>query len=60
MRDYFTFSKLVIFSKCRCHRVVFTWVFFLSLLWELAHDRIYNLLGKDFFELGAITQKGYW
>ena len=51
MRDYVTFSKFTtkprlreIFSNFRCLRVVFTWVFFSSLLlWELVHDKIYIL-----------------
>ena len=51
MRDYFTGSKFAtkscygdIFSNFRRLRVVFTGIFFSSLLfWELARDKIYNL-----------------
>ena len=51
MRDYVTCSKFTTkprlrdnFSNLSCLRVVFTWVFFSSLLlWELAHNKIYNL-----------------
>ena len=51
MRDYITCPKFTtkprlpdIFSNFLCLRVVFTWVFFSSLLlWELVHDKIQNL-----------------
>lgn len=51
MRDYVARSKFTTKPRYfltetfrRCLRFVFTWVFFSSLLlWELVHDKIYNL-----------------